>query len=164
MHSPLTSAPSFRIGATQKAYPKILWKFFGRTAIWSGSPKSVRPGIRRTFPPMLKSIYTKPYLAFDFGAESGRVVLAHLQSGILTTEEVHRFANEPVEYGGSLHWDVPRLWFEVRKALARLGQVEVEGIGVDAWGVDFALLGEGGELLQNPFHYRDRRTDGVMEE
>jgi rhamnulokinase len=107
---------------------------------------------------------SKPYLAFDFGAESGRAVLAHLHSGILTTEEVHRFPNEPVEYGGSLHWDVARLWFEVRKALARLGEVELAGIGVDAWGVDYALLGERGELLQNPYHYRDRRTDGVMEE
>jgi rhamnulokinase len=106
----------------------------------------------------------KPYLAFDFGAESGRAVLAHLQSGILTMEEVHRFANEPVEYGGSLHWDMARLWFEVRNALARLGAMELAGIGVDAWGVDYALLGERGELLQNPYHYRDRRTDGVVEE
>ncbi len=113
---------------------------------------------------MPKSIHAKPYLAFDFGAESGRAVLAHLQSGILTTEEVHRFPNEPVEYGGYLHWDMPRLWFEVRKAFARLGEVELAGIGVDAWGVDYALLGERDELLQNPYHYRDRRTDGVMEE
>ncbi len=113
---------------------------------------------------MPKSIHGKPYLAFDFGAQSGRAVLAHLQSGILTTEEVHRFPNEPVEYGGSLHWDVPRLWFEVRRALSRLGEVELAGIGVDAWGVDYALLGEGGELLENPYHYRNRRTEGVMEE
>jgi len=115
-------------------------------------------------PPMPKSLQGKPYLAFDFGAESGRAVLAHLQSGILTTEEVHRFANEPVEYGGSLHWDVARLWFEVRKAFALLGEVELAGIGVDAWGVDYALLGERGELLENPYHYRDRRTEGIMEE
>ncbi len=108
--------------------------------------------------------HSKPYLAFDFGAESGRAVLAHLQSGILTTEEVHRFQNEPVEYGGSLHWDVPRLWLEVRKSLACVEQVELAGIGVDAWGVDYALLGERGELLQNPYHYRDRRTQGIMEE
>ena len=108
--------------------------------------------------------HPKPYLAFDFGAESGRAVLAHLQSGILTTEEVHRFRNEPVEYSGSLHWDVPRLWFEVRKALACVEQRELAGIGVDAWGVDYALLGEHRELLQNPYHYRDRRTEGVMEE
>lgn len=106
----------------------------------------------------------KPYLAFDFGAETGRAVLAHLHSGVLTTEEVHRFANEPVEYGGSLHWDAPRLWLEVRKALAGLEEFELSGIGVDAWGVDYALLGECGELLQNPYHYRDGRTRGVMEE
>jgi rhamnulokinase len=108
--------------------------------------------------------HSKPYLAFDFGAESGRAVLGHLQSGILTTEEVHRFPNEPVEYGGSLHWDVARLWFEVRKALSSLEKQELAGIGVDAWGVDYALLGERGELLQNPYHYRDRRTQGAMEE
>jgi rhamnulokinase len=107
---------------------------------------------------------SKPYLAFDFGAQSGRAVLAHLQSGILTTEEIHRFPNEPVEYGGSLHWDMPRLWFEVRTALSRLGEISLAGIGVDAWGVDYALLGEHGELLQNPYHYRDRRTEGIMEE
>ncbi len=112
---------------------------------------------------MPKSAASKPYLAFDFGAESGRAVLAHLQSGILTTEEVHRFPNEPVVYGGSLHWDVPRLWLEMRKALAKLSEVELAGIGVDAWGVDYALLGEGGELLENPYHYRDGRTEGVME-
>jgi rhamnulokinase len=108
--------------------------------------------------------HSKPYLAFDFGAESGRAVLAHLHSGILTTQEVHRFPNEAVEYGGSLHWDVPRLWFEVRKALTCVEHLQFAGIGVDAWGVDYALLGERGELLQNPYHYRDRRTQGVMED
>ena len=106
----------------------------------------------------------KPYLAFDLGAESGRAVLARLHSGILTTEEVHRFPNEPVEYGGSLHWDVARLWLEIRRALVKLEETQLAGIGVDAWGVDYALLGERGELLQNPYHYRDRRTNGVMEE
>src|SRR6266567_7003643 len=113
---------------------------------------------------MPKSNHEGHYLAFDFGAESGRVVLAHLKSGILTTQEVHRFPNEPVAYGGSLHWDVARLWFEVRKALSQMGGVNLASIGVDAWGVDYALLGEGGELLQNPYHYRDRRTEGVMEQ
>ena len=62
----------------------------------------------------------RPYLAFDLGAESGRAVLGRFHSGVITTEEVHRFSNEPVEYGGSLHWDVARLWHEVRNALARL--------------------------------------------
>jgi len=113
---------------------------------------------------MPSTAHSKPYLEFDFGAESGRAVLARLQSGVLTTEEVHRFANQPVEYGGSLHWDAPRLWFEVRKALSFVDQLELSGIGVDAWGVDYALLDEGGELIQNPYHYRDRRTQNVMEE
>ena len=105
----------------------------------------------------------KPYLAFDFGAESGRAVLAHLHSGVITTKEVYRFANEPVEYSGSLHWDVPKLWLEIRKTLSQLEQIKLSGIGVDAWGVDYALIGEDGELLQNPYHYRDKRTDGVMD-
>ncbi len=106
----------------------------------------------------------KAYLAFDLGAESGRAVLGHLNSGILRIEEVHRFANDPVEYGGSLHWDMPRLWLEMRKTLNGLKETRLEGIGVDTWGVDYALLGEGGELLQNPYHYRDGRTKGVMDE
>jgi len=105
----------------------------------------------------------RTFLAFDFGAESGRAVLAHLHSGVITTEEVHRFPNEPVEHGGSLQWDVARLWLEVRKALTKIQGVKLEGIGVDAWGVDYALLGAHGELLQNPYHYRDSRTHGVME-
>src|SRR6059058_6391081 len=107
---------------------------------------------------------SKPYLALDFGAESGRAILVRFDSGLLTTEEIHRFKNEPVKYGGSLHWDVVRLWWEVRKALAIAGEMELAGIGVDAWGVDYALLGEHGELLQNPYHYRDRRTEGIVEE
>jgi rhamnulokinase len=113
---------------------------------------------------MPKSAQPNSYLAFDLGAESGRAVLARLQSGILTIQEIHRFPNEPVEYAGSLHWDVARIWFEIRRALAGLESVELAGIGVDAWGVDYALLGERGELLQNPYHYRDRRTEGAVEE
>jgi rhamnulokinase len=113
---------------------------------------------------MPDSSSSKPYLALDFGAESGRAILARLHSGIVTTEEVHRFKNEPVEYGGSLHWDVSRLWWEVREALHKLEKTELAGMGVDAWGVDYALIGERGELLQNPYHYRDARTNGVMQE
>ncbi len=113
---------------------------------------------------MPKSSLSKHYLAFDFGAETGRAVLAHLKSGIITTEEIHRFRNEPIECSGSLHWDLPRLWLEVRKALSFVEQRHLAGIGVDAWGVDYALLDEHGDLLQNPYHYRDRRTQGVMEE
>ena len=61
---------------------------------------------------------TKSYLAFDIGAESGRAVLARLSSRTLEMEEVHRFANKPVQQSGSLHWDVAQLWQEMRTALA----------------------------------------------
>jgi len=108
--------------------------------------------------------HPSPYLAIDLGAESGRAVLADLQCRILTTREVHRFSNHPVESGGSLRWDVAHLWLEIRKALNSLEGVKLSGIGVDAWGVDYALLGEHGQLLENPYHYRDRRTEGAMEE
>jgi rhamnulokinase len=114
--------------------------------------------------PMPNPSHSTSYLAFDLGAESGRAVLARLRAGMLTTQEIHRFPNVPVEYGGSLHWDAPRLWLEIRKSLNSPELTGVSSIGVDAWGVDYALLGEQGELLQNPFHYRDRRTQGVMEQ
>jgi rhamnulokinase len=99
------------------------------------------------------------YLAFDLGAESGRAVIATLDRGKLAIEELHRFPNEPVRAGGTMHWDVLRLWHEMQSALAKAP--EVEGIGVDTWGVDFALLDETGALVQNPVHYRDPRTDGI---
>ncbi len=113
---------------------------------------------------MHKASSSKAYLAFDLGAESGRAFLGHLHAGVLRIEEVARFANAPVEQGGSLHWDVARLWLEMRRSLAGLKQTRLEGIGVDAWGVDYALLDGRGDLLQNPYHYRDARTEGVMDE
>jgi rhamnulokinase len=106
----------------------------------------------------------KAYLAFDLGAESGRAVLAELQGGVLTTQEIRRFQNVPIEDSGTLRWDVDRLWWEISKTLAGLPETPLAGVGVDAWGVDYALLGEKGELLENPYHYRDRRTAGRMEE
>jgi len=102
----------------------------------------------------------KTFLAFDLGAESGRAILARLRGGTLEIEEIRRFLNEPVPYLGSLHWDVARLWLEMRKTLTAL-QCRLDGIGVDTWGVDYALLTGKGELLQNPYHYRDPRTKGV---
>jgi len=100
----------------------------------------------------------------DLGAESGRALLGRFQDVILTLDEVHRFPNEPVQHDAALRWDMPRLWSEVRNALAKAAGIKLDGIGVDAWGVDYALLTEGGELLENPFHYRDPRTNGVMED
>lgn len=106
---------------------------------------------------------TSHYLAFDLGAESGRAVHAQLKSGILEIREVERFANEAVTIRGSLHWDILRLWREIQGALNRVSHVKLDSIGVDTWGVDYALLGEQGNMLENPYHYRDSRTTGVME-
>jgi rhamnulokinase len=106
------------------------------------------------------------YLAFDLGAESGRGILGRFHSGRLSIEEIGRFRNEPVIENGGLHWDVPRLWREMKSILSSIGTRGVErldGIGVDTWGVDYALLGKNGALLENPFHYRDTRTEGVMD-
>ncbi len=106
------------------------------------------------------------YLAFDFGAESGRAMLAELTADrrVLTTREIHRFSNDPVEYGGSLHWDAPRLWFELQAGLSAVGDRPLEAIGVDTWGVDYALLGERGDLIGNPFHYRDPQNVAAMQD
>lgn len=106
----------------------------------------------------------KAYLAFDLGAESGRAVLAQLHDSILTIDEVHRFPNEPVTCGASTHWDTPRLWWEIRSALSTVEDTRLSGIGVDTWGVDYALIGEDGELLQNPYHYREPGNVAAMAE
>lgn len=103
------------------------------------------------------------FLAIDLGAESGRAILGKFHAGSLALEEIHRFPNEPVEYQGSLHWDVARLWWEIRHALHKVRDRALEGIAVDTWGVDYALLGEKGQLLENPYHYRDDRTAGMMD-
>ncbi len=109
---------------------------------------------------------TQNYVAFDLGAESGRAVLGAFDGERLDLHEVHRFPNRPVRVSGHLHWDVLRLYDEIQNGLELAAhQVgEIAGIGVDTWGVDYALLDRSGELLGNPWHYRDLRTDGIMEE
>jgi rhamnulokinase len=103
------------------------------------------------------------FLAFDLGAESGRAVLGHLKDDKLTLEEVHRFPNRPLNVRDTLHWDALGIWRELQTAMDDLGDVEIAGIGLDTWGVDFGLLDSQGTLLGNPVAYRDSRTDGMME-
>jgi rhamnulokinase len=106
------------------------------------------------------------YLALDLGAESGRAMLAALDGGRLALTELHRFANEPVRLPDGLHWDMLRLWAEIKTALGlaarRVGPPA--SVGIDTWGVDFGLLDRHGALIGNPFHYRDGRTDGLLTE
>ena len=105
----------------------------------------------------------KTWLAFDLGAESGRAFTGRLSGGIITIEEIHRFANEPIEYAGACHWDILRIWLEMGKALSAVTG-RLEGLGVDSWGVDYALLDRSGELIRNPYHYRDPRNVTAMAE
>lgn len=102
------------------------------------------------------------FLAFDLGAESGRAILGRLRGELLDIREIHRFPNEPVRQHRALQWDILRLWLEMRRALDQVGSDRIDSLGVDAWGCDYALLGEQGQLLQNPYHYRDARTDGMV--
>jgi rhamnulokinase len=106
------------------------------------------------------------FLAIDLGAETGRAMLGSLDHGRLTLEELHRFPNTPVRLPTGLYWDTLRLFHEIRHALSICGRerkIELDGIGIDTWGVDFALLGADGALVDNPRHYRDSRTSGMLE-
>jgi len=109
---------------------------------------------------------TSNYLAFDLGAESGRAVLGRLDDDTLELATLCRFPNGPVRTLGFYHWDVLRLYGEIVEALAlyrRQHGKALDGLGLDTWGVDFALLDRNGRLLGNPYHYRDPRTEGMLE-
>jgi len=106
------------------------------------------------------------YLAVDLGAESGRVMLGTLAGGRLALEELHRFPNQPIQLPTGLYWDSFRLFHEIVRGLTVAGRerkLQIDGIGVDTWGVDFGLLGADGALVDCPRHYRDARTEGVPE-
>jgi rhamnulokinase len=108
----------------------------------------------------------KQYVAVDLGAESGRVMLGSVSAERIDLEEVHRFSNGPMEENGSLRWDFGRLLSEVKAGISKAAKeagTGIAGIGVDSWGVDFGLLGADGKLIEKPYHYRDSRTNGMME-
>ncbi len=121
------------------------------------------------------------YLAFDLGAESCRAMLGTLENGKIYLSEEHRFLTgaEPVptmypekvtpglDSDLSLLWDFIRFWAEIKTAIKKVvkqQKKEISGIGVDTWGLDFALLDRNGALIASPFNYRDSRTNGMMEE
>ena len=121
----------------------------------------------------------KHYLALDLGAESGRAILGTLTNGRIELTEVHRFLTGPEKLptmypnlaegakgnDNSLVWDFVRFWHEIKDSIQKAAkQVKLGSIGVDTWGVDFALLDKNGHLISQPYHYRDNRTNGMMEE
>jgi len=108
---------------------------------------------------------TKRVLAFDFGASSGRAIIGQFDGGKVTLEEVHRFSNDPVSVGGTVYWDVLRLFHEIKQGIIKARMAGgFDSIGIDTWGVDFGLIDAEGKLMENPVHYRDARTVGLVDE
>lgn len=108
---------------------------------------------------------TKRVLAFDFGASSGRAIIGCFDGDKITLEEVHRFSNDPVSVGGTVYWDVLRLFYEIKQGIIKAKIAGgFDSIGIDTWGVDFGLIDYEGKLMENPVHYRDARTVGLVDE
>ncbi len=108
---------------------------------------------------------TKRVLAFDFGASSGRAIIGCFDGEKITLEEVHRFSNDPVSVGGTVYWDVLRLFHVIKQGIIKARMAGgFDSIGIDTWGVDFGLIDSEGKLMENPIHYRDARTVGMVDE
>ena len=106
----------------------------------------------------------KKVLAFDFGASSGRAMLGTYDGNTIEIEEIHRFSNDPVVVNGTMYWDVLRLFYEIKQGIIKAKHYgSFCSIGVDTWGVDFGIIDEYGNLIENPIHYRDSRTNGMLE-
>lgn len=103
----------------------------------------------------------KTVLAFDFGASSGRVIKAVFDGEKIKYEEIHRFENIPVEKDGHIHHNVEMIMGEINKALDKAGKVDT--LAFDTWGVDYGLIDENKRLIDMPFHYRDCRTEGILD-
>ena len=109
---------------------------------------------------------TTSFLAFDFGAESGRAILGSFDGKKINLQEIHRFPNRQIKILGHIYWDVLYLFDELKIGLAKAAKIcknDLLSIGVNTWGVDFGLIGRGDQLIGYPFCYRDYRTDGMME-
>ena len=107
---------------------------------------------------------TKKVLAIDFGASSGRAIVGIFDGERVALEEIHRFSNDPVILGGTMYWDVLRLFHEIKQSLIKAKPYDVESVAIDTWGVDFGLIDKDGRLIDNPVHYRDARTNGMLDE
>ncbi|MGD8777392.1 MAG: rhamnulokinase family protein [Ignavibacteria bacterium] len=109
----------------------------------------------------------KRFIGFDLGAESGRCIVATLKDQKISLDEVHRFTTHNVEYDKGFHWDILAINKEIVEGLTKAKKMfgsELDGIGVDTWGVDYVLLDKEDRIIGYPYHYRDNRTDNIMEE
>lgn len=106
----------------------------------------------------------KRALAFDYGASSGRAVIGEYNGEKISLREIHRFTNDPVILNGTMYWDFLRLFHEMKQGIVKANlSGGFETLAVDTWGVDFGLIDQNGDLLENPIHYRDKRTAGMLE-
>src|SRR5277367_5583706 len=122
------------------------------------SPKT-RADTRAQAGPGMRSVTVA---GVDLGASGGRVIAARVDNDGVELREVSRFPNEPVHAGGTLHWDILRLYASVVSGLkAAAAAFPLASAGIDSWGCDYGLLDATGALIGNPVHYRDRRTDGI---
>lgn len=105
-------------------------------------------------------------LAFDLGASSGRAIVGRLLDNQLIIKEIHRFPNTPVQVGQHLHWNILSLFQDIKLGILKSNQLkqELQSMAIDSWALDFGLIASNGELLGNPFHYRDEQTHGMMDE
>ena len=105
-------------------------------------------------------------LAIDLGASSGRGIVGGFDGERLTLRENHRFSNDPVILNGRMYWDILRIFHEIKQSITKtvLDGDNVRSIGIDTWGVDYALLDKNGKMLANPTHYRDLRTQNIVDE
>ena len=109
-------------------------------------------------------MHSANFIAVDLGASAGRLMVGRWNGEVFSLHELHRFANAGVNLGGSLYWDCLGIWAHVEAGLSRYQsrfRNPPQGVSVDAWGVDFALLDRRGALVGNPHHYRDLRTSGM---
>lgn len=103
------------------------------------------------------------FIAIDIGAETGRVIVGDVSK----METIYRFSNNFVRVKDSIFWDILGIFNEIKKGLKEAFKKypdQIVSIGIDTWGVDYVLLDSDGDILGNPHHYRDNRTDNIMDE
>ena len=105
------------------------------------------------------------FFAVDLGATSGRTILGSIQDGKLSLREMTRFPNNILQTGGNLYWDIFALYNEIIRGLKVVADegITIRSIGIDTWGVDFVCIGNDGNILRNPYSYRDPQTQGMVE-
>ena len=104
-------------------------------------------------------------LAIDLGASSGRGIIGSFDGNKLTLRENHRFSNDPVFVNGRFTWDILRIFFEIKNSITKtvIEKEDITSMGIDTWGVDYALIDKNGRMMANPTHYRDTRTVNITD-